>query len=247
MKKILIFGATSAIALETARLYASQKASFFLVGRSAEKLEAVSADLLARGAGKAEICVIDFQDFSSHQGIIEQALTSLGSVDISLFAHGSLPDQKAAEEDFDLLKSEFEVNFLTTASLLTILASRLRKEAAGKPSIVVISSVAGDRGRQSNYVYGSAKGALTIFLQGLRNSLNGTGIHVLTVKPGFVDTPMTAGMKKGLLFVKPEVVAAGIVRAVEKRKNEVYLPWFWWGIMSVIKAIPEPIFKRLKL
>jgi len=248
MKKILIFGATSAIAIEVARIYVSHKAAFFLVGRSEEKLEAVKLDLLARGASSVEICCADFHDYSSHSGIIDLAFTSLGSIDISLFAHGSLPDQSAAESDVEILRHEFEVNFLTTASFLTILSDQLAIENSSRSSsIVVISSVAGDRGRQSNYVYGSAKGALSVYLQGLRNRLQSSGVHVLTVKPGFVDTPMTSEIKKGPLFVKPEVIARGIVRAEEKKKDVVYLPWFWLGIMTVIKSIPECIFKRLKL
>ena len=113
--------------------------------------------------------------------------------------------------------------------------------------IAVISSVAGDRGRQSNYIYGTAKGALTLFLQGLRNRLARSNVQVLTLKPGFVDTPMTAHLKKGLLFVSPETIAKGILRSIQKKKNEVYLPWFWYFIMKIIKTIPEFIFKRMKL
>jgi short-subunit dehydrogenase len=111
----------------------------------------------------------------------------------------------------------------------------------------VISSVAGDRGKFSNYVYGATKGGLTVFLQGLRNRLFHKGVHVLTIKPGFVDTPMTAGIKKGLLFARPESVGAGIYKAINCRCNTVYLPKFWWMIMAIIKSIPEFIFKRLKL
>ncbi|MDQ3267568.1 MAG: SDR family NAD(P)-dependent oxidoreductase, partial [Pseudomonadota bacterium] len=136
-------------------------------------------------------------------------------------------------------------NFLSVVSLLTLLANRFEEQGHG--CLAVISSVAGDRGRQSNYFYGSAKGGLSVFLQGLRNRLASRGVQVLTIKPGFVDTPMTTGFKKGALWVGPNVIAAGIHRAIRRHSNEVYLPWFWWGIMTIIKAIPERIFKHLKL
>jgi decaprenylphospho-beta-D-erythro-pentofuranosid-2-ulose 2-reductase len=114
-------------------------------------------------------------------------------------------------------------------------------------TIAVISSVAGDRGRKSNYVYGSAKGGLTIFLQGLRNALSGSGVHVLTIKPGFVDTPMTNDFTKGLLWAKPEKVAKDIKRAIDKKKNIIYTPWFWRWIMLIIRLIPESVFKKMNL
>jgi decaprenylphospho-beta-D-erythro-pentofuranosid-2-ulose 2-reductase len=126
-----------------------------------------------------------------------------------------------------------------------LLAKQLEQQGHG--CIAVISSVAGDRGRQSNYVYGTAKGALSIFLQGLRNRLGKTGVQVLTIKPGFVDSPMTKDFDKGLLWVKPAMIAQGILRAIEKKKEVVYLPFFWRYIMLIIKMIPEKIFKRLTL
>jgi len=129
--------------------------------------------------------------------------------------------------------------------LLTPIANRFERQGFG--CIAVISSVAGDRGRQSNYIYGTAKGALTIFLQGLRNRLHKSGVHVLTIKPGFVDTPMTSEFKKGLLGVGPESIAKGSHRAIARKKNVVYLPWFWRGVMALIKAVPERIFCRLAL
>jgi len=129
--------------------------------------------------------------------------------------------------------------------LLTLLANRFEAQRHG--TLAVIGSVAGDRGRQSNYVYGTAKGALAIFLQGLRNRLHPAGVRVLTVKPGFVDTPMTASFKKGPLWAAPEAVAAAIVAAVERGRDVIYTPWFWWGIMTLIKLVPERVFKKLKL
>ncbi|MCG8081658.1 MAG: SDR family NAD(P)-dependent oxidoreductase, partial [Candidatus Thiodiazotropha taylori] len=142
-------------------------------------------------------------------------------------------------------KKEFEVNALTTISLLTNLANYF--EAQQRGSIVVISSVAGDRGRQSNYVYGAAKGAVTIFLQGLRNRLTKSGVNVLTVKPGFVDTPMTADFPKGALWASSEKVAQDINKAIDAQKSVAYVPWFWRYIMLIIKSIPEMVFKKLSL
>jgi short-subunit dehydrogenase len=130
-------------------------------------------------------------------------------------------------------------------ALATVLANRFEAQRSG--SIAVISSVAGDRGRQSNYVYGAAKGAVTLLLQGLRNRLSKSGVQVLTIKPGFVDTPMTAEFKKGALWAKPDDIAHGIVSAIDRRRDVVYLPGFWRLIMLIIRHIPEPIFKRMSL
>jgi short-subunit dehydrogenase len=177
--------------------------------------------------------------------MLEQANTSLEGLDTILIAHGILDDQKAGEQDYTKAEQALRTNFLSVVSLLTPIANRLEKQRYG--CIAVISSVAGDRGRQSNYIYATAKGALTIFLQGLRNRLHSANICVLTIKPGFVDTPMTANFKKGALWAKPEAIARGIYRAIENRKNTVYLPGFWWLIMMIIRHIPEPIFKRMKL
>ncbi len=146
----------------------------------------------------------------------------------------------------DALRREFDINALSTMSLLTTLANTF--EARRRGTLAVISSVAGDRGRQSNYVYGSAKAAVTAFLSGLRQRLAKSNVDVLTIKPGFVDTPMTAAIaNKGALWAKPDQIADGIVHAIDKRRNVVYLPWFWWGIMQIIRHIPEFVFKKLKL
>ncbi len=245
MRKILIIGATSAIAQATAKLFAQKHDALFLVGRDAGKLEAIAADLKVQGAHKVDYTALDLNEFAQHPSMIEQANASLEGLDIVLVAHGTLDDQKACEQDYAKAEQALHTNFLSVVSLLTPIANRLEKQHYG--CIAVISSVAGDRGRQSNYVYGAAKGALSIFLQGLRNRLHSANVCVLTIKPGFVDTPMTASLKKGALWAKPETIARGIYRAIKKRKNSVYLPWFWWFIMAIIKNIPEPIFKRMKL
>ncbi|RKZ36683.1 MAG: short-chain dehydrogenase [Gammaproteobacteria bacterium] len=245
MRKILIIGATSAIAQATAKLFAQQHHALFLVGRDADKLEAIAADLKVRGAHQVDYTTLDLNEFDKHSAMLEEAYTRLEGLDTVLIAHGILDDQKAGEQDYAKAEQALRTNFLSVVSLLTPIANRLEKQHYG--CIAVISSVAGDRGRQSNYIYGTAKGALTLFLQGLRNRLHPANVCVLTIKPGFVDTPMTASLKKGALWAEPESIARGIYRAIEKRKNSVYLPWFWWIIMTVIRHIPEPIFKRMKL
>jgi short-subunit dehydrogenase len=245
MQKILIIGATSAIAEATARIYAQQGDSLYLLGRNRERLAIMVQDLKLRGANEVNFDVFDVNDFDRHKPVLETAAATLGGIDIALLAHGTLPDQKACEQDFQLTLREFKTNAISTISLLTHLANFFERQHKG--TIAVISSVAGDRGRQSNYVYGAAKGAVTVFLQGLRNRLYKAGVHVLTIKPGFIDTPMTVDFKKGMLWAKPEQVAKGIEQAIRKRKNSVYLPGFWALFMLVIKHIPEMIFKRLAL
>ncbi|MFT3791177.1 MAG: SDR family oxidoreductase [Rudaea sp.] len=246
MRKILIIGATSAIAEATARIFAARGDALFLVARNAERLQAIKADLDLRGAVRSATATLDVADFSAHATIVDQAERELGGLDTVLIAHGTLSDQGECEKSIDALRREFDVNALATMALLTLLASAF--EARRNGTLAVISSVAGDRGRQSNYVYGSAKAAVTAFLSGLRQRLAKANVNVLTIKPGFVDTPMTAAIaNKGTLWAKPERVAAGIVRAIDKRRSVVYLPWFWAPIMLVVKLVPEAVFKKLKL
>ncbi|MGZ3456923.1 MAG: SDR family oxidoreductase [Archangium sp.] len=245
MKKVLVLGATSAIAQATVRLLAARGASLYLVGRNAERLEAVAKDAHTRGAARVETEAVDLDDLARHEALVERAAGALGGLDGALLAHGVLGNQAAAQRTFAEAEKVLRTNFLSAVSLLTPLANRFEAQQAG--TLVVISSVAGDRGRQSNYVYGASKGALSVFLQGLRNRLTHAGVAVVTVKPGFVDTPMTAGMKKNALFATPEQVARGIVLAVDARKDEVYLPGFWGLIMFAIRTIPERVFKRMRL
>jgi short-subunit dehydrogenase len=246
MRKILIIGATSAIAEAAARIFATRGDALFLVARNAEHLRAVVADLNIRGAARADNATLDVTDFAAHEAVLDQAERDLGGLDVALIAHGTLSDQAQCEQSADLMRREFEINALSTLALLTSLANRMEARRSG--TLAVISSVAGDRGRQSNYVYGAAKAAVSTFLGGLRQRLAKSGVTVLTVKPGFVDTPMTAGIaNKGALWAQPDRVAAGIVQAIDRGRTIVYLPWFWRWIMLVIRHIPEPLFKRLKL
>lgn len=245
MKNILIIGATSAIALATARQYAQAKHKLFITGRSQEKLEQIAADLKVRGANEVIGQVFDAADLNSHTTLVEQVISELKQIDIVLIAHGTLPDQERCQQGLDYALQEFNLNGTSIISLCTLLANQLEQQQSG--SLAVISSVAGDRGRQSNYLYGTAKAAVSTFLQGLRNRLHKSNVQVLTIKPGFVDTPMTAEFDKGPLWATPEQVANDIIKAIEKGRNTLYTPWFWFGIMTIIKSVPEFIFKKLSL
>ena len=245
MQKILIVGATSAIAEASARLWAVRGDALFLVGRNAARLETIAADLRVRGAASVDCFAMDATEVATHAAMLDAATSALGGLDIALIAHGTLPDQKACEASVLLTLKEIDNNGLSVVALATLLAAKL--EAQGHGTLAAIGSVAGDRGRQSNYVYGTAKGLVSLFLQGLRNRLSKKGVQVLTIKPGFVDTPMTASFKKGGLWAQPDDIARGILRAIEQRRDVVYLPGFWRLIMLIIRHIPERVFKRLSL
>ena len=243
--RVLIIGATSAIASETARAYAQGRARLFLTGRNATKLASVADDLRVRGAAEVHTAVLDVAQIAHQAPIIDSATSTLGGLDVVLIAHGTLPDQSACEKQVADTVDALHVNFTATVALVTVLANYFEAQRSG--CIAVITSVAGDRGRRSNYVYGAAKGGVDRFLQGLRNRLHASGVAVVTIKPGFVDTPMTAGVKKSPLFASASRVGRSIHRAIEHRRDVVYIPWFWRPVMMVIKALPERLFKRLHL
>jgi len=246
MKRILIIGASSAIAGACARQWATQGASFFLVGRDPAKLEQVAADLLARGAAGAGVHLMDVADVAAHPAMLARCIESLQAIDIALIAHGTLPDQKACEQDPALALREFASNGSSTIALLTLLANCLEQQRSG--TLAVITSVAGDRGRPSNYLYGSAKAAVSTFCEGLRARLYKSGAHVIDIRPGFVDTPMTRGLPlPAPLVASPDTVARRIVAGIERRANVLYAPAFWALIMLVIRSIPRAIFNRLSL
>lgn len=237
---VLLFGATSAIAAEVALLYAQRGARLHLVGRNAEKL----AELRARcNAAQVTAQRADFADLEANEALVNDAIAMLGRVDVALIAHGDLGDQLASERTFQDAEAKMRVNFTSAVSLLIPLANHF--EAARKGRIGVITSVAGDRGRPRNYTYGAAKGALSIYLQGLRSRLFAAGVSVTTLKLGPVDTPMTRGHKKHALFGKPKAVARGIVRALDARMSEAYVPSFWWLVMPLVKHTPERLFQRI--
>lgn len=245
MRKVLIVGATSAMAEATARLFAQRGDSLFLVGRRREALDSIAADLKVRGAPAVGVAVMDGNDLGAHESMIASADQALGGLDTLLVAYGTLSDQKACESSPELTVQEIMTNGVSAAALLTRVGTLFEQRRAGV--IAVISSVAGDRGRSSNYVYGSAKALLTAFASGLRQRLAKSGVRVITIKPGFVDTPMTAAFRKGPLWAKPEQVAKGIVNAIDGSNRDIYLPRFWRLIMFIIRSIPERVFVRLKL
>jgi len=245
MRHILIIGATSAIAEATARKFAQDGDRLFLVARNPDRLAAVANNLKTRGATQVEMLAMDATDTARHAALIAEAETVLEGLDTILIAHGTLSDQKACEASFDETLKELQTNCLSVISLLTHVANRFEEQKHG--TIVVISSVAGDRGRQSNYIYGTAKAAVTTFMQGLRNRLYRSGVTVITIKPGFVDTPMTADFRKGKLWASPEKISDGIYRAIKRKQDVVYLPWFWKLIILAIQLIPESFFKKMHL
>jgi short-subunit dehydrogenase len=244
--RVLIVGATSAIGEAVARRYAAEgDARLYLVARNSAHLASIADDLRIRGAREVETGHFLADDFASHARLVDDAWSVLGGIDVALIAHGSLPDQKACEAAFETARRELEVNALSAISLLTPLANRMADAGCG--TIAVLSSVAGDRGRQSNYLYGCAKGCLNVFLQGLRHRLARFGINVLCIKPGFVDTPMTAEFEKGPLWASPEQVARDITRAIARGSGTLYTPWFWRWIMLAIRLLPPPLFHRTRL
>lgn len=238
---ILIFGATSAIAEAVAARYAVAGNRFFLIARNSEKLAALCERL--SGAGAVETARADLARLEDHPGLIEAAFNWLQTVDLVLIAHGTLPDQARCEQDVEAALEALNVNGLSPISLLTELAPRMREQAHG--TVAVITSVAGDRGRPSNYVYGTAKAMVSAFLQGLRGKLHGAGVHVIDIRPGLVDSPMTAHLPKGPLFATPDRVTSGIVNAVARKRHTVYVPGWWRIIMAIVQWLPDSIFKRL--
>ena len=245
MLRIVIVGASSAIAEATARCYAARGARLFLIARQSQRLEDMASDLKVRGAADVAFATLDVNQLDAHSDVLAQAWTWLGEVDAMLIAHGTLPDQNACEASAELAVKEFNTNGTSTIALMTVAANRFEVQRHG--TLAVISSVAGDRGRQSNYLYGSAKAAVTAFTSGLRQRLAKVNVNVLTIKPGFVDTPMTRDFKKSALWAKPEGIARGIVRATDRGRSVIYLPWFWLPIMLIIRHVPEFVFKRAKL
>jgi decaprenylphospho-beta-D-erythro-pentofuranosid-2-ulose 2-reductase len=206
----------------------------------------IAADLKVRGALDIQFESLDILEPSTFSSIIDKATLFLGKIDIVLIAPGILPVQADCETDINQLIQQINLNGTYQIALAQLFANKLKDQQSG--TLAVISSPAGDRGRQSNYIYGAAKGALSIFAQGARNSLNKKGVHVLVIKPSFVITPMTSEFdRSGPLWVKLEIIADAIVSAVDKKNNSIYAPKIWFFIMTIIKFIPETIFKRLSL
>jgi len=242
---VLILGATSAIARAAAQSFAEEGYPLFLAGRQVEELERIAADLHVHHQVEAKWGFFDAEDFNKHSSFLHGVVKEMDGMGGVLLAFGELGDQKKGTENFNEAERVILRNYTGTCSILTHCANYLELQGSG--FIIGISSVAGDRGRQSNYIYGSAKGGLSLFLQGLRNRLYHAGVRVITIKPGFVDTAMTYGLQGMFLVASPDDIGKGIVRSLNRFRDVVYLPWFWRYIMGTIKLVPECLFKRLKL
>jgi decaprenylphospho-beta-D-erythro-pentofuranosid-2-ulose 2-reductase len=247
-ENVVVVGATSGIARALCEQLAGRKCGLLLAGRDLEELERCAADLRIRF--QVDVCVehFDASNFEHYREFVHRSMKRFASEPEGfIVCYGVLPDQEEAQQEMDILRHSFDVNLVSVAALLEIVAAHFERRGFGY--VAAISSVAGDRGRQSNYLYGSPKAGLSAYLQGLRNRLYRSGVHVLTIKPGFVATRMSAGRvnPKSPLLAAPQRVARQIDRAIRRRRNVIYTPGIWRLIMCVICAIPEAIFKRLRL
>jgi short-subunit dehydrogenase len=240
----LILGASSAIARAFAREAAARGADVILAGRDTEDLARTAADIGIASGRTTTVQPFDALDFSSHAALADRLAALPGVLNVALL-FGTMPEQAAMDEYPDLALTCIASTFSGAVSILHRLAPLL--EARRDGVVIGFGSVAGDRGRLKNYVYGAAKSGLHTYLSGLRNRLGRAGVHVMTVKPGFVDTAMTFGQPGLFLVASPEAVARACLDAAARRKNVIYVPWFWLGIMTVIRVIPERIFKRLSI
>lgn len=246
-KRILILGATSAIAHAYARRKALEGAALVLAGRNQDMLEANAADLRARGASRVDVVVADLADIAGITEAAARCRADAAGFDEALLAYGILGDQARAETDIGFARTVIDVNFTSAALWLLAL---LQGQPTSQPlTLLVIGSVAGDRGRKSNFVYGAAKGGLERFVEGLQHANAAKPNRIVLIKPGFVDTPMTDGIagKGGPLWASPDTVAADIAKAAASGKPVVYTPWFWWFIMTIIRNLPRAIFNRVNI
>lgn len=243
-KRIVIVGATSAIAEECARQWASiEPTHFILLGRNLERLNRVVADLQIRHPStEVDLIEANFIDPIEIQSIVD-TIYRQGPVSIVLIAHGSLPAQDDCQQNLKLCKETIEINGISPCLYAEAFAQHMKKQ--DQAVIALIGSVAGDRGRKSNYVYGASKGLVTRYVQGLQHRFADTNIQITLIKPGPTDTPMTAGMKGNL--ASPEEVAQIIVNGIAQKKLTIYAPGKWWLIMMVVRHLPNFIFKKLNI
>ncbi|UYQ95063.1 SDR family oxidoreductase [Chitinophaga horti] len=243
MPTVLILGAGSDMAVAIARKFATEKYDIQLAGRNASVMTALQNDLAIRYGVKTEALTFDALDFASHGAFYNNLAVK---PDITICVFGYLGDQEKGQADWNEAARILHTNYTGAVSILNVVAEDY---AAKKQGLIVgISSVAGERGRQSNYLYGSAKAGFTAYLSGLRNRLFHTGVHVMSVQPGFVATRMTENLQlPGILTAQPAQVANDIYKAVQKKKNTIYTKWFWRYIMLIIRSVPEFMFKKLKL
>jgi decaprenylphospho-beta-D-erythro-pentofuranosid-2-ulose 2-reductase len=245
-KPILIVGATSGIARPIAECLAREGHALILAGRDLEEMGKTAADLHLRHSVRVEVRRFEALDFPGHPAFFADCVRACDEpLHGVVVCHGVLIPQATAQQDFAAARQMIDVNYTSAVSILNEAANYLESQKAG--FLCAISSVAGDRGRPSNYIYGSTKAALNTYLEGLRARLAKVGVAVTTVKPGFVDTRMTRGLQGMMLVAKPERVARDICRAIRRRRYEVYTPWFWRGIMAIVRAIPTFVFNRTKL
>ncbi|MHC4994804.1 MAG: SDR family oxidoreductase [Planctomycetota bacterium] len=245
-ERVWVIGATSGIGQALAERLAQRGARLLLAARNQAACDRIATDLQQRYGAEIETRAFEATDFESHTDAFHDAVEQLGGLDGVIACQGYLANQEEAEEDFELARRMIDVNYTASVSILNLAAKYFKTKKRGW--ICGVSSVAGDRGRQSNFLYGATKAGMSAYLQGLRNRLYPHGVHVLTVKPGFVDTPMTYGLvnPNSPLVASPEKVADDIVRAIDLKKDVLYTPWFWRGILMVFRLIPEVLFKRLK-
>ncbi len=244
-QRIVLFGATSAIAEACARRWAAEGARLCLVGRDAARLERIAADLRLRGATEVALEAQDLAASADFGDLLDRLWSRWDGIDLALLAQGSLIDQARAEREPDYAGRELAFNAGACLLLLLDLANRFA--AQGEGCLAAIGSVAGDRGRAGNYLYGAAKAALATAMSGLEQRLAPRGVRVLAIKPGWVDTPMTADFAKGALWVGPDRVARDIVRAVRRgRSGVIYTPAFWRPIAWAVRALPGWLFRRLR-
>jgi short-subunit dehydrogenase len=239
-RRVLVLGATSAVAAEAAQLLAARGDRLHLVGRDPHKLAALAASLPPE---RTTTDRADFARLGENAAVVARALDALGGLDLALIAHGDLGDQLASERDFAEAERLFTANLTSAVSLIVPLANHYEKARSGH--LAVITSVAGDRGRPRNYTYGAAKGALGLYLQGVRSRLYPAGVCVTTLKLGPVDTPMTATHPKTALFSTARGAAEGVVRAIDRKAGEAYVPGLWRWIMLVVRNTPEALFQKL--
>lgn len=246
MGRIVVLGAMSGIARALCYRLAAQKHDLIVAGRNVDELERLAADLSIKHEVNVWPAVFDALDTGSHSCFFHECATRFGELDGMIVAFGYMTEQHQTEQSFADARKVIDVNFVSCVSILHIAADYFAGRKQG--FICAISSVAGDRGRQSNYTYGAAKAGLSVFMQGLRHRLAPCGVHVLTVKPGFVDTRMTYGtLKSSPLVARPERVADDIMKAIRRKQRVLYTPFFWRWIMLIIRLIPEGIFIKFKL
>lgn len=242
---VLVLGATSPIARAVGARYASEARSIAFAARDVAEAQRIASDVAIRFDVPTMAVRFDALDAPSHAAMIDAVIAELGVIEVAVLAFGAMGDQEISQDDFEAARRVIDTNYTGAVSVCELLAPAMIE--AKKGSIVGISSVAGERGRKSNYVYGSAKGAFSLYLGGLRNRLTEHGVRVVTVKLGFVDTRMTFGMQTAIPVASPEDAAAAIVDAEQRGQEVLYYPRFWRPIMGVIRAIPERLFKKLSL